>query len=39
MSGVEALSNLGIFFGGVGVLFLGAGLFWFVSEYAKKKKE
>jgi hypothetical protein len=34
---METLSQLGIFFSGVGFLMLGCGLMWFVSEYAKKK--
>jgi len=38
MNRLEALCNLGIFFGGLGILFLGCGLFWFVSVYAKNKQ-
>ena len=34
---MEALSSLGIFFGGLGILFLSFGLFWFVSLYEKTK--
>jgi len=34
---MEALSGLGIFFGGLGILFLSFGLFWFVSVYSKNK--
>ena len=33
---MEALSSVGIFFAGLGILFLSFGLFWFVSVYAKK---
>jgi hypothetical protein len=33
---MEALGSLGIFFGGLGVLLLSFGLFWFVSLYSKK---
>jgi hypothetical protein len=35
---MENLASLGILFGGIGILFLGSGLFWFVSEYSKKIK-
>jgi hypothetical protein len=35
---MEALSGLGIFFGGLGILFLSFGLFWFVDVYKKSKK-
>jgi len=35
------LAELGIFFagffGGLGIFFLGCGLFWFVSVWSKKK--
>ena len=34
---METLSDLGIFFAGIGILLLGSGLMWFVSEYSKKK--
>lgn len=34
---MEALSGLGIFFGGLGILFLSFGLFWWVSLYEKAK--
>ena len=36
---MEALSVLGIFFGGLGILLLSFGLFWFVDVYKKSKKE
>jgi len=36
---MENLASLGIFFGGIGVLFIGSGLFWFISEYSKKNKK
>jgi hypothetical protein len=32
------LSTIGIFFGGLGLLFISFGLFWFVSLYAKTKE-
>jgi len=35
---MEALSGLGIFFGGLGILLLSFGLFWFVDVYKKSKK-
>ena len=35
---MEALSGIGIFFGGLGVLLLSFGLFWFVDVYKKSKK-
>ena len=35
---MENLSNLGIFLGGIGVLLLGCGLMWFISEWVKIKK-
>jgi hypothetical protein len=34
---MEGLSAIGIFFGGLGLLLLSFGLFWFVSVYSKKK--
>ncbi len=34
---MEALSGIGIFFGGLGILLLSFGLFWFVSVYSKNK--
>lgn len=34
---MEALSSLGIFFAGLGVLLLGSGLMWFISVWSKKK--
>ncbi len=33
---MEALSGIGIFFAGLGILLLSFGLFWFVSVYSKK---
>jgi len=35
---MEWLSAIGIFFGGLGLLFLSFGLFWFVSVYSTPKK-
>ena len=35
---MENLASLGILLGGLGVLFLGCGLMWFISEYFKTKK-
>jgi len=35
---MEALSGIGIFFGGLGILLLSFGLFWFVDVYKKSKK-
>ena len=35
---MEALSVLGSFFTGVGIILLGCGLMWFVSVYSEKKK-
>ena len=35
---MEALSGIGIFFAGLGILLLSFGLFWFVSVYSKKGK-
>ena len=34
---MDTLASLGILLGGLGVLLLGCGLMWFVSEYSKKK--
>ena len=34
---MEALSGLGIFFAGLGILLASFGLFWFVSLYSKNK--
>ena len=34
---MEALSGLGIFFAGLGILLLSFGLFWFVDVYKRKK--
>ena len=36
---MEALSGLGIFLAGLGILLLSFGLFWFVSVYSKKGSE
>ena len=30
---MESLESLGIFFAGLGVLFISFGLFWFISEW------
>ena len=35
---MEALSGLGIFFAGLGILLASFGLFWFVDVYKKSKK-
>jgi len=35
---MEGLSGIGIFFGGLGILLLSFGLFWFVDVYKKSKK-
>jgi hypothetical protein len=35
---MEALSSIGIFFAGLGILLLGCGLMWFISEWTKTKK-
>jgi hypothetical protein len=35
---MDTLANLGIFLGGVGVLFLGCGLMWFISVWSGKKE-
>ena len=35
---MEYLGSIGIFFGGLGVLLLSFGLFWFVDVYKKSKK-
>ncbi len=35
---MEALSSIGIFFAGLGILFLSFGLFWWVSLYEKYNK-
>jgi len=34
---MDGLTAIGIFFAGLGILFLSFGLFWFVSLYSKKK--
>jgi len=34
---MEVLGTIGIFFAGLGLLFISFGLFWFVSLYAKSK--
>jgi hypothetical protein len=31
------MADLGILIGGLGLLLLGSGFMWFVSEYIKKK--
>ena len=33
----DTLSSIGIFFGGLGLLLLSFGVFWFVDVYKKKK--
>ena len=33
---MEALESLGIFFAGLGVLFLSFALFWFISEWTER---
>ena len=35
---METLSSLGIFLGGVGILLLGCGLMWFISEWKNQKE-
>jgi len=35
---MEGLGSIGIFFGGLGLLLLSFGLFWFVDIYKKSKK-
>ena len=35
---MEAMSSLGIFFGGLGFFLLSCGLFWWVSLYEKYNK-
>ena len=35
---MENLGPIGIFFGGLGLLLLSFGLFWFVDVYKKSKK-
>ena len=35
---MENLVSIGIFFGGLGLLLLSFGFFWFVSLYEKHKK-
>jgi len=35
---MEVLGPVGIFFGGLGLLLLSFGLFWFVDVYKKSKK-
>jgi multisubunit Na+/H+ antiporter MnhG subunit len=34
---MENLGSIGIFFGGLGILLLSFGLFWFVDVYKKSK--
>jgi len=36
---MEALAGLGQFFLGIGMIMLASAAFWFVSEYAEKKKK
>lgn len=35
---VEQLATLGQFLGGLGILLVGVGFLWFVSEYSEKRK-
>ena len=35
---MEYLADIGTFFGGLGLLLLSFGLFWFVDVYKKSKK-
>ena len=35
---MENLAGIGTFFGGLGLLLLSFGLFWFVDVYKKSKK-
>jgi len=35
---MENLGSIGIFFGGLGLLLLSFGLFWFVDVYKKSKR-
>jgi hypothetical protein len=35
---MDTLAEFGTFLGGLGIFFLGCGLFWFVSVYAKGKE-
>ena len=35
---MEAIGAVGTFFGGLGLLLLSFGLFWFVSVYSKNEK-
>ena len=35
---MEFLGAIGIFFGGLGFLFIGCGVFWFISLYSQKKQ-
>jgi len=34
----NTISSVGTFFGGLGILLLSFGLFWFVDVYKKSKK-
>jgi len=34
----NTISSVGIFFGGLGLLLLSFGLFWFVDVYKKSRK-
>ena len=36
---MENLTNLGIFLGGLGLLLISCGIFWWVSLYEKFNKE
>ena len=36
---MEQLVSIGIFFGGLGLLFCGFGLFWYVSVYERLNKK
>jgi len=35
---MEQLTQLGFFFGGLGIFFMGVGVLWFVSVYKDKEK-
>jgi hypothetical protein len=39
MSALSTLGDFGFFLGGVGVLLIGCGLMWFVSEWASINKQ
>jgi len=36
---MEQLTQLGFFFGGLGIFFMGVGVLWWVSILAREKKE